>query len=188
MPHYPSSGLQYRIHRAKYLSGRLGGRFVLPPSPHYHGLPQMVEDIPESGDAPHGATSLHFSTNAEERALSLVGHYFFTCFRLCKNWGGYYLAARAGFKVSGAPTNNKGWKARYMFVSNLNWGFMVDWSIHQINNIPPFLSEESIMVNRLKGILSLYRAIRDRTELWLVEAGLSPASRGGALTVLPIAD
>ncbi|RWV79675.1 hypothetical protein GW17_00059155 [Ensete ventricosum] len=114
MPHYPSSGLQSRIHRAKYLSGRLGSRFVLPPSPHYRGLPQMVEDIPESGDAPHGATSLHFSTNAEERALSLVGHYFFTCFRLCKNRGGYYLTARAGFKVSGAPTNNKGWKARYI--------------------------------------------------------------------------
>ncbi|RWW79600.1 hypothetical protein BHE74_00012092 [Ensete ventricosum] len=99
MLHCPSSGLQSRIHRAKYLSGRLGSRFVLPPSPHYRGLPQMVEDIPESGDAPHGATSLHFSTNAEERALSL---------------GGYYLTARAGFRVSGAPTNNKGWKARYL--------------------------------------------------------------------------
>ncbi|RWW39821.1 hypothetical protein BHE74_00054806 [Ensete ventricosum] len=41
---------------------------------------------------------------------------FFACFRLYKSRGGYYLTARAGFKVSGAPTNNKGWKARYFFV------------------------------------------------------------------------
>ncbi|RWV97538.1 hypothetical protein GW17_00039666 [Ensete ventricosum] len=34
------------------------------------------------------------------------------------------------------------------------------------------------MVNRLKGILPLSRAIRAMTELWLVEAGLRLASRG----------
>ncbi|RRT69438.1 hypothetical protein B296_00037390, partial [Ensete ventricosum] len=91
----------------------------------------------------------------------------------------YYLTVRAGFKVSGAPTNNKGWKVRYFFVSGLSWGFRVDWSIHPISNVPPLLSkEESIMVNRLRGILPLSRAIQDMTEKWLVEVGLSPASRG----------
>ncbi|RZS11922.1 hypothetical protein BHM03_00043286 [Ensete ventricosum] len=55
----------------------------------------------------------------------------------------------------------------------------VDWSIHLISNVPPLLSEEeSIMVNRLRGILPLSQAIRDMIEKWLVEARLSPASRG----------
>ncbi|RRT55040.1 hypothetical protein B296_00032812, partial [Ensete ventricosum] len=81
--------------------------------------------------------------------------------------------------VSGTPTNKKGWKAHYFFISSPSWGFRVDWSIHPISNIPPLLSkEESIMVNRLKGLLPLSRAIRDMTELWLVEARLSPTSRG----------
>ncbi|RWW75448.1 hypothetical protein BHE74_00016525 [Ensete ventricosum] len=82
-------------------------------------------------------------------------------------------------EVSDAPTNNKGWKARYFFVSGPSWGFRVDWSIHLISNVPPLLSEEeSIMVNRLRGILPLSQAIRDMIEKWLVEARLSPASRG----------
>ncbi|RWW52982.1 hypothetical protein BHE74_00040561 [Ensete ventricosum] len=82
-------------------------------------------------------------------------------------------------EVSGAQTNNKGWKARYFFVSGPSWGFRVDWSIHPISNVLPLLSEEeSIMVNRLREILPLSRAIRDMTEKLLVEAGLSPASRG----------
>ncbi|RRT76131.1 hypothetical protein B296_00030484 [Ensete ventricosum] len=81
--------------------------------------------------------------------------------------------------VSDVPTNNKGWKAQYFFVSGPSWGFKVNWSIHPISNVPHLLSEEeSIMVNRLRGILPLSRAIRDMIEKWLVEAGLSPASRG----------
>ncbi|RWW42036.1 hypothetical protein BHE74_00052444, partial [Ensete ventricosum] len=39
---------------------------------------------------------------------------FMACFRLCKSRGGYYLTAR----VSGAPSDNKGWKSRYLFVSD----------------------------------------------------------------------
>ncbi|RRT44168.1 hypothetical protein B296_00047329 [Ensete ventricosum] len=55
----------------------------------------------------------------------------------------------------------------------------VDWSIHLISNVPPLLSEEeSIMVNRLRGILPLSQATRDMTEKWLVEVRLSPTSRG----------
>ncbi|RZR92928.1 hypothetical protein BHM03_00021314 [Ensete ventricosum] len=81
--------------------------------------------------------------------------------------------------VSGALTNNKGWKARYFFIGSLSWGFIVEWSVHPISNIPPLLSEEEfVMVNRLKGILLLSRVTQDMTEMWLVEAGLSPASRG----------
>ncbi|RRT61234.1 hypothetical protein B296_00030377 [Ensete ventricosum] len=59
-----------------------------------------------------------------------------------------------------------------------SWGFRLDWSVHPISNVPPYLSEESTLVSRLTRILSISRAIRDMTELWLVEAGLSPAPRG----------
>ncbi|RWW39447.1 hypothetical protein BHE74_00055224 [Ensete ventricosum] len=44
---------------------------------------------------------------------------------------------------------------------------------------PPLLSEEeSFVVNRLRGILPLSRAIRDMTEKWFVEARLSLVSQG----------
>ncbi|RZR91479.1 hypothetical protein BHM03_00019613 [Ensete ventricosum] len=103
---------------------------------------------------------------------------FMACFHLCKNRGGYYLTVRVGFRVSGAPSNNKSWKSRYLFVSGLVWGFRLDWSAHPIGNAPPYLSEEeSVLVGRLKGILSSSCAIKVMTELWLVEAGLSPVSR-----------
>ncbi|RWW19357.1 hypothetical protein GW17_00016599 [Ensete ventricosum] len=102
---------------------------------------------------------------------------FMACFRLCKSRGGYYLTARVDFRVSGAPSNNKGWKFRYLFVSGPVWGFRFDWSAHPIGNAPPYLSEESILVDRLKGIISSSCAIKEMPELWLVEAGLSPASR-----------
>ncbi|RZS16419.1 hypothetical protein BHM03_00048406 [Ensete ventricosum] len=60
-----------------------------------------------------------------------------------------------------------------------DWGFEVEWSDHPVSNVPPNLSdEESILVWRLKGIISTSRAIRNLTEEWLVEAGLSLASRG----------
>ncbi|RRT33122.1 hypothetical protein B296_00055802, partial [Ensete ventricosum] len=92
--------------------------------------------------------------------------------------GGYYFTARVGFRVSGAPSSNKGWKSRYLYVSGLAWGFGLNWSAHPIDNAPPYLSEEeTVLVGRLKGILSSSRAIKEMTELWLVEVGLSPASR-----------
>ncbi|RWW36941.1 hypothetical protein BHE74_00058001, partial [Ensete ventricosum] len=103
---------------------------------------------------------------------------FMACFRLCKSRGGYYLTARVGFRVSGAPSSNKGWKSRYLYVSGLGWGFGFSWSAHPIGNAPPYLSEEeTVLVGRLKGILSSSRAIKEMTELWLAEAGLSPASK-----------
>ncbi|RRT47771.1 hypothetical protein B296_00041746 [Ensete ventricosum] len=103
---------------------------------------------------------------------------FMECFCLCKSRGGYYLTARVGFRVSGAPSNNKGWKSRYLFVSGPFWGFRLDWSAHPIGNASPYLSkEETVLVGRLKGILSSSRAIKEMVELWLIEMGLSPASR-----------
>ncbi|RWW35570.1 hypothetical protein BHE74_00059484, partial [Ensete ventricosum] len=79
---------------------------------------------------------------------------FMACFRLCKSRGGYYLTAR------------------------VIWGFRLDWSAHPIGNASPYLSEkETVLIDRLRGILSTSRAIKEMTELWLVEAGLSPASR-----------
>ncbi|RZS10192.1 hypothetical protein BHM03_00041376, partial [Ensete ventricosum] len=88
------------------------------------------------------------------------------------------LTARVGFRVSGAPSNNKGWKSRYLFVSGPVWGFRLDWLAHPIGNASPYLSEEEfVLVGRLKGILSSLCAIKEMTELWLVEAGLNPASR-----------
>ncbi|RWW37499.1 hypothetical protein BHE74_00057365 [Ensete ventricosum] len=51
-------------------------------------------------------------------------------------------------------------------------------SAHPIGNTSPYLSEEeTVLVGRLKGILSSSRAIKEMAELWLVEAGLRPASR-----------
>ncbi|RRT32744.1 hypothetical protein B296_00049245, partial [Ensete ventricosum] len=72
-----------------------------------------------------------------------------------------------------------GWKSRYLFVSDPVWGFRLDWSAHPIGNTFPYLSEEeTVLIGRLKGILSSSHAIKEMTELWLVEAGFSPASRG----------
>ncbi|RZS03243.1 hypothetical protein BHM03_00033397 [Ensete ventricosum] len=71
-----------------------------------------------------------------------------------------------------------GWKSRYLYVSGLGWGFGFSWSAHPIGNAPPYLSEEeTVLVGRLKGILSSSCAIKEMTELWLAEAGLSPASK-----------
>ncbi|RZR88104.1 hypothetical protein BHM03_00015618 [Ensete ventricosum] len=49
---------------------------------------------------------------------------FMACIRLCRGQRGYYLTARSGFRLSGAPSNNKGWKARFFFISHgQGWGF-----------------------------------------------------------------
>ncbi|RWW60548.1 hypothetical protein BHE74_00032451 [Ensete ventricosum] len=96
---------------------------------------------------------------------------FPSCFHLCRDQG--------RFRVGGAPSNNKGWKAQFLFVSRRRgWDFGVEWSAHPISNVPLNLSDEEMnLVKRLKGVMSASRAIRSLTEEWLVEAGLSPASR-----------
>ncbi|RRT76965.1 hypothetical protein B296_00006882 [Ensete ventricosum] len=95
---------------------------------------------------------------------------FMACFRLCNSRGGYYLTTHVGFRVSRAPSNDKGWKSRNLFVSGPVLGFKLDWSAHPIGNVLPYLSEESVLVSRLKGIFFSSRAIKEMTELWLVEA------------------
>ncbi|RWW11400.1 hypothetical protein GW17_00024992 [Ensete ventricosum] len=60
----------------------------------------------------------------------------------------------------------------------LRWGFGLEWSVHSISNVPSYPSEEeSALIDRLKGILLSSQAIQDMIEIWLVEAGLSPAPR-----------
>ncbi|RZR75829.1 hypothetical protein BHM03_00000333 [Ensete ventricosum] len=103
---------------------------------------------------------------------------FMAYFHLCKSRGGYYLTARVSFRVSEAPSNNKGWKSRYLFVSGPVWGFRLDWSAHPIDNASPYLSEEEfILVGRLKEILSSSYAIKEMTELWLVKAAPKASSK-----------
>ncbi|RWV78369.1 hypothetical protein GW17_00060680, partial [Ensete ventricosum] len=76
------------------------------------------------------------------------------------------------------PTTRVG--RRFLFVSRRRGGdFDVEWSAHPISNVPPNLSdEETNLIGQLKDILSASQAIRSLTEEWLIEAGLSPASRG----------
>ncbi|RWW86747.1 hypothetical protein BHE74_00004471, partial [Ensete ventricosum] len=101
--------------------------------------------------------------------------------------GDYYLIARIGFRVGAAPSNNKGWKTQYLFIScRRRWGFYLEWSAHPMSNVPLYLTdEESALVGRLKRILSTSQVTRDMIELWLVEASLSPTSRGMLYTLFP---
>ncbi|RRT64608.1 hypothetical protein B296_00010333 [Ensete ventricosum] len=111
---------------------------------------------PYSSDMPIVASNswrylVVFLGESREAEIILTQNLFMACFRLCKSRGGYYLTARVGFRVSGAPSNNKGWKSRYLFVSGPNWGFRLDWLAHPISNVPPYLSEkESVLVGKLK--------------------------------------
>ncbi|RZR74935.1 hypothetical protein BHM03_00046388 [Ensete ventricosum] len=105
---------------------------------------------------------------------------FVACFLLCRGQAGYYLIARSRFWVSGAPSSNKSWKARFFFILHgRGWGFRSEWTTQPASNTAPNLSgKESELVGILRRILSSSRAIKDMTEAWLVEAGLSPAPRG----------
>ncbi|CAL9779359.1 unnamed protein product, partial [Musa acuminata subsp. burmannicoides] len=104
---------------------------------------------------------------------------FLSRYRLSKGLGGYFLSARAGFRVGGAPYSNKGWKGRFFYVSCArDWGFGVRWSAKVIDNTTPSLSDEQRRdLGRLREVLPNSQAIRNMTERWLVEAGLSPTPR-----------
>ncbi|THU58318.1 hypothetical protein C4D60_Mb03t12940 [Musa balbisiana] len=59
-----------------------------------------------------------------------------------------------------------------------DWGFGLRWAVRVIDNTAPALIDrERMELWRLKEILSASRAIREMTEAWLVEAGLSLAPR-----------
>ncbi|RRT33837.1 hypothetical protein B296_00057693 [Ensete ventricosum] len=105
---------------------------------------------------------------------------FLSCFHLCGGQGGYYLTSRVGFRVGGASSNNKGWKAQFLFVSRRRgWDFGIEWSAHPVRNVPPNLSDdETNLIGQLKVVMSASQAIRSLTKEWLVKVGHSPASRG----------
>lgn len=64
---------------------------------------------------------------------------FPSCFHVCHREKGYYLTTRLGFKVSGAPTSNKGWKSRFLFIQlDTDYGFSRVWSTCTLSN--PILS------------------------------------------------
>ncbi|XP_065004127.1 uncharacterized protein LOC135636366 [Musa acuminata AAA Group] len=111
---------------------------------------------------------------------------FLSCFRLLKGPGGYFVSARTGFRVGGAPSSNKGWKGRFFYVSwPRDWGFGVRWAVRVIDNTVPDLNDEECRdLKRLRAILPGSQAIRAMTEEWLAEAGLSPAFGGMKLLSL----
>ncbi|RZS12661.1 hypothetical protein BHM03_00044140 [Ensete ventricosum] len=121
-----------------------------------------------------------FLRECRESGIVPTRDLFLSYFRLCKGQGDYYLTTRAGFRVGGATSNNKGWKARFLFMNrHRDWGFGIEWSVHPVSNVPPHLTDkEFILVEWLKGILSASQAIRNLIKEWLVEASLSPVSRG----------
>ncbi|RRT62204.1 hypothetical protein B296_00043572 [Ensete ventricosum] len=68
----------------------------------------------------------------------------------------YNIPTEHGLHVNGAPSNNKGRKSRYLFMSGPNRGFRLDWLAYPIGNVPPYLSEEeSVLVGRLKEFFPL---------------------------------
>ncbi|THU50332.1 hypothetical protein C4D60_Mb06t19100 [Musa balbisiana] len=58
-------------------------------------------------------------------------------------------------------------------------GFRLQWSARMIDNTAPALNDDEYKdLRRLNEILPSSRAIRNMTERWLIEAGLSPMPRG----------
>ncbi|THU60646.1 hypothetical protein C4D60_Mb07t14990 [Musa balbisiana] len=115
----------------------------------------------------------HYANITPTRSL------FLSCFRLSKGSRGYYLSARSSFRVSEAPFSNKGWNGRFFYVCCAEgWSFELRWATRVIDNTAPSLNDEERRdLRRLKEILPASRVIRNMTEQWLVEAGLSPSPR-----------
>ncbi|URE33794.1 hypothetical protein MUK42_23215 [Musa troglodytarum] len=81
---------------------------------------------------------------------------------LAASRGRGYFAARPWFRLA-RPTNNKGWKRRFLTIDNA---------------APKLNAEERAHLEQLRVILPASQAVRNMSEQWLVEAGLSPRSRG----------
>ncbi|THU73054.1 hypothetical protein C4D60_Mb04t18750 [Musa balbisiana] len=142
-----------------------------------HGF-SFAKSTPSGGCRQHHLVAFlgecHYTNITSTRSL------FLSCFRLSKGSGGYYLFARPGFRVSGAPSSNKGWKGRFFYVCcSEGWSFGLQWATRVIDNTAPTLNDEEHRdLRRLKGILPTSQAIGQMTEGWLVEAGLSSVPRG----------
>ncbi|RWW52168.1 hypothetical protein BHE74_00041434 [Ensete ventricosum] len=93
---------------------------------------EYVLHVPWSGQCPYSsdASDMCISVDALEAGLRFSLHH------LIEDRDDYYLTARVGFWVNGAPSNNKGWKSHYLFVSGPIWGFRLDCSGHPIGNAP----------------------------------------------------
>ncbi|RWW73861.1 hypothetical protein BHE74_00018223 [Ensete ventricosum] len=105
---------------------------------------------------------------------------FTVCFRLSRGQIEYYLTARSGFRVGGAPSSNKGCKSRFFFISCCQgWGFPTKWMSRSVDNlVSTLLTDEIELVEVLRGIMSASKGVKDINEAWLAEASLSPAPRG----------
>ncbi|RWW09003.1 hypothetical protein BHE74_00008302 [Ensete ventricosum] len=100
--------------------------------------------------------------------------------------GSYYLISNSGFRVCGVPSNNKGWKSYFFFVSAFrSWGFGLKWIDRGIDNSPPLLTKDEVeQVVRLRRIISSSKVIKSMKEASLVEAGLHPTPMDIARFVL----
>ncbi|RWW69588.1 hypothetical protein BHE74_00022800 [Ensete ventricosum] len=117
--------------------------------------------VPQLGQRPYssGAPSMCISVDALEAGLRFPLH---PLIEECLRW----------WRISPNQVAPNSWRYLVVFLGEL------DWLAHPIGNASPYLSEEeSVLVDRLKKILSSSRAIKEMTEFWLVEGGLSPASR-----------
>ena len=111
--------------------------------------------------------------------ITLTHKYFTTCFLLCKEKSGYCLTTCGGFKVNGAlPTTRVGRSTSFRsFESRVGvWSRLID-ILHGWH--PLLWSDEEIgQVFRFRDIISFSEAIRKMDEDWLINVGLSLASRG----------
>ncbi|RZS13972.1 hypothetical protein BHM03_00045613 [Ensete ventricosum] len=132
--------------------------------------------VPHPGQHPYSsdAPGMCISVDALEAGLRFPLH---PLIEECLRW----------WRISPSQVAPNSWRYLVVFLGECRGARIIetrdlfmalDWSAHPIDNASSYLSEEeSILVGRLKGILSSSRAIKEMTELWLVEAGLSPASR-----------
>ncbi|RWW38991.1 hypothetical protein BHE74_00055717 [Ensete ventricosum] len=123
----------------------------------WYSIPVKFElHVPQPGQRPYSSDALGIciSVDALEAGLRFPLH---PLTEECLRW----------WRISSSQVAPNSW--RYLVVF-LVWGFRLDCSAHPIGNASPYLSEEeSVLVGRLKGILSSSYAIKEMTELWLVE-------------------
>ncbi|RZR92907.1 hypothetical protein BHM03_00021294, partial [Ensete ventricosum] len=137
--------------------------------------------VPQPGQRPYSSDTpdMCISVDALEASLRFPLH---PLIEECLRW----------WRISPSQVVSNSWRYLVVFLGECQgaeiiptWdlfmvfsGFRLYWSAHPIDNASSYLSEEeSVLVGRLKGIISSSCAIKEMTELWLVEAGLNPTSR-----------
>ncbi|RRT80476.1 hypothetical protein B296_00023684 [Ensete ventricosum] len=91
-------------------------------------------------------------------------------------------------EVRDAPSNNKGWKSCFFFMSALRgWGLDLKCTGHDVDNTNPLLSkDEAGKVVYLRRIIFSSKSIKSMSEDWLVEEGLNLAPKGTAHSVFVV--